>query len=436
MGDMEQTADKELENKVSFRSFPRVYFELVFVGFVIIMGMGLSSSFLPIFAEELDPSGILVGLVVSSWFLSRIFIELPGGIISDRIGRRKLLLLGIGLSAVGPAICSQSRSIYTLILGRAIWGLGTSFYFMNNTALIIDLFPPKIRGRALGTFQGVEFIGSFVGAPIGAFLAEFFLSRGMGYTSVFYFTLLLVLGSLVLALSSKNLRKVDVGMSHGKGPPIREIFSSLGNWGIAAICIMSLCRMLLMQGIFQTVFQLYLKNDLLYDEIFIGIVISFRTAGHIVAVILAGWLSDRIGRKPVLMAGYLIGALSLAAYPFARGLEAFFLVGFLAGFGEGFEFTTLIVLLSDIAPPRMRGGAIGLFRTFMSVGGVAGPIVFASIYDQMGAASAFYTAVAINVLNAVLLATIRAEKPAAPQKEGANAAALTDESTPKKSADS
>jgi DHA1 family multidrug resistance protein-like MFS transporter len=437
MGDTEQAPEKEPEEKVSFRSFPRVYFELVFVGFIIIMGMGLSSSFLPIFAEELDPSGgILVGLVVSSWFLSRIFVELPGGIISDRIGRRKLLLLGIGLSAVGAAICSQSKSIYMLILGRSVWGLGTSFYFMNNTALIIDLFSPKIRGQALGTFQGVEFIGSFVGAPIGAFLAEFLLARGMGYGSVFYFTRVLVLGSLVLALSSRNLKKVDTGRGHGTGAPIGEVLSTLRNLGIAAICIMSLSRMLIMQGIFQTVFELYLKNGLLYDEIFIGIVISFRTVGHIVAVILAGWLSDRFGRKPILMAGYAIGALSLAAYPFARGFEGFFLVGFLAGFGEGFEFTTLIVLLTDISPPRMRGGAIGLYRTFMSVGGVAGPIVFTSIYDGLGAQSVFFTAVAINVFNAFLLLTIRADKTRAPEKEGEEVTALPGESIPEKTADS
>jgi len=99
-------SESEKPNSVSLRSYPRVYYELIFVGFVLIMGMGLSSSFLPILAEELDPSGVLVGLVVSSWFLSRIFIELPGGIISDRVGRRRLLVLGIGLSILGPALCS------------------------------------------------------------------------------------------------------------------------------------------------------------------------------------------------------------------------------------------------------------------------------------------------------------------------------------------
>jgi len=417
MGAPGQTATKE-EGIISLTTFPRVYYELVFVGFVIIMGMGLSSSFLPILAKDLDPSGLLVGLVVSAWFLSRIPIELPGGIISDRVGRRKLLILGIGLSVLGPALCSQARNIYVLILGRAIWGLGTSFYFMNNTALIIDLFSPSTRGRALGTFQGVEFIGSFVGAPVGAFLADFFLANNMGYTPVFYFSLALIATSLLIALSSKSLRVTETKGGRATSVPIQQVLSSLGNWGIAAICIMSLSRMLLMQGIFQTVFQLYLKNELLYTEVYIGFVISLRTAGHISAVVLAGVLSDRFGRKPILMAGYIIGALSLATYPFIRSLEAFLFVGFFAGFGEGFEFTTLIVLLSDIAPPAMRGGAIGLYRTFMSVGGLVGPILFMSIYSGLGAGYAFFTAVGINVVNIILLATIKAERSETEERKG------------------
>ena len=144
------------------------------------MGMSLPASFLPILAESLDPSGVLVGLVVSAWFLSRIFLELPAGIISDRIGRRRLLIFGIALSCLGPILCSQADNIWLLIIGRGIWGMGTAFYFMNNTALLMDILPADTRGRALGLFQGIEFVGSFIGAPICAFLSVY-----MSYNQVF-----------------------------------------------------------------------------------------------------------------------------------------------------------------------------------------------------------------------------------------------------------
>ena len=74
-------------------------------------GMSLSSSFLPLLANNLDPSGVFVGLVFSSWFFSRIFIEIPAGIISDRIGRRRLLVIGLAMSFLGPIICSQANHV-------------------------------------------------------------------------------------------------------------------------------------------------------------------------------------------------------------------------------------------------------------------------------------------------------------------------------------
>jgi len=417
MGESEGATVKD--NAVSFRSYPRVYYELVFIGFVTIWGMGLSSSFLPLLAQELDPSGLLVGLVVSSFFLARIFIELPGGIISDRIGRRRLLLLGISLTVVGPALCSQASNIYVLILGRAIWGLGTSFYFMNNTALIIDLFPQSIRGRALGSFQGVEFIGSFIGAPVGAFLAGF-----MRYTNIFYFSAALTSLSLLLALSSGSLKKVESRKTVRSGVAIRQVFLSLKEWGIAAVSVCSFFRMLIMQGIFQTIFELYLKEGLLFSTLNIGFIISLRTVGHILAVVVGGTLSDKFGRKPVLIAGFVIGALALAAYASVKSFEMFLLVSFVAGFGEGFEFTTLVVLLTDITAPSIRGGAIGLFRMFMSIGGFVGPMLFMPIYTNISASYAFYIAVAINLFNIVLIATVKVKKP---EIKGGDATTSSDE---------
>ncbi len=129
------------QNSMFPSEMPKVYYELLFIWFSIMMGMSLSSSFLPILADNLDPSGVLVGMVVSAWFLSRIFMELPAGIISDRIGRRRLLVLGLGMSLTGPLLCSQATNIYILIIDRSIWGMGTALYFMSNTALLMDILP-------------------------------------------------------------------------------------------------------------------------------------------------------------------------------------------------------------------------------------------------------------------------------------------------------
>ena len=67
------------------RSYPRVYFELLLLGFSVILGMGLSRAFLPILSSQLDPTHLLVGFATSGWFFARLLIELPSGIISERV---------------------------------------------------------------------------------------------------------------------------------------------------------------------------------------------------------------------------------------------------------------------------------------------------------------------------------------------------------------
>jgi len=393
---------------MGLKSYPRLYFELIFVGFTLFMGMRLPDAFLPIFADELDPTGVLVGFVISAWFFSRIFMELPSGVLADRVGKRRLLVGGLALSAVGALICSMANSIYLLILGRTIWGLGTALFFMSNTALILDLFKSSMRGRALGTFQGIEFIGSFIGAPIGGFIVGF-----IGYTGVFSLALVLMLCSLSLASISRDLRKVDTSRREGSQVSVREAVLSLGTWGLAAVCISNLLRMLIMMGVMSTVFPLYLNYQLGISVEYIGIVMSLRTVGYILSTVTSGYLSDMFGRKPMIISGTLLQTGCMYAYALLPSFELLLLIGLFDGFGSGMSFTSLIVLLSEIVPPGVRGGAIGMYRTFMDIGGLTGPLFFMLIFTNMGPYITFLVAVAILALNIALVLTIRAKKPQA-----------------------
>ncbi len=379
----------------------------MFVGFTLVMGMSLSAAFLPIFASSLDPAGVLVGFVVSAWFLSRIFMELPSGVLSDRLGRRKLLVGGLALTAGGTFTCAVANSIYLLIVGRAIWGLGTALFFMNSTVLILDLFEPNIRGRALGTFQGMEFIGSFIGAPMGGFMADV-----IGYNGVFYLAFMLIICSFSVASISKGLRHTGTKVSEGSEMPIKKVISSLRNWGLTVVCINSFSRMFVMQGIMATVFQLYLNQQLGITVELIGIIMSLRITGHIIATVTSGYLSDKIGRKPMIGAGLMIESACLYLYTLLSSFEPLLLVGLFEGLGGGMVFTSLIVLLSEIAPAGLRGGAMGLYRTFMDMGGFLGPLFFMLIFDSLGAHAPFLSAIVILALNIALLTTIGSKRTA------------------------
>ena len=385
-----------LQVKLFGSDVPSVYFKLLFIGFSIMMGMSLSSSFLPILANDLDPSGVLVGMVVSAWFLSRIFMELPAGIISDRIGRRRLLVVGLGLSLLGPLLCSQATNVYVLILARALWGMGTALYFMSNMALLMDILPPSTRGKALGIFQGIEFIGSFIGAPIGAFLAVY-----LSYTQVFYFTFAFSLVSFFLGVRSKNMRGLEV-QGHRSRLTMKQITGSLRDWGIIVVCLLATSRTLVMQGIQQTVLQLYLNQQVGLTVAGIGWVVSSFVLGQVIALPTAGNVSDRFGRKPVLMVGFAVRLAGVVLFTLSGNLVVLLISGLVSGIGEGLTMTTLLALLTDIAPEAARGGAVGLYRTFMDLGGFLGPIVFMVAYNDYGPLTPFYAAAGLCVLNILL----------------------------------
>jgi len=379
---------------------------MVFAAFMLLMSMSLSAAFLPIFARELDRSGLLVGLVSSAWFMSRIFTEIPSGVIADRFGRYKLMVSGLALSTLGAFLCSIANMIYVLILGRALWGFGTALFFMTSSALLFDLFKSSKRGRALGTYQGIEFIGSFLGAPLGGYMATI-----LDYRQVFFISTVLILCSFIIVLLSKSIKQKDVkNVDVSPLSSFKECLPSLKRWNLTTVYINSFSRMLVMAGIAGTVFPLYLNLQLGIDVDLIGLIVSMRTVGVIVATITSGYLSDRIGRKPMIILGFLLQSCSLYAYTLIYTFDSFLALGLLEGFSRGTILTSLLVLLSEVSPPKYRGGAIGMYRTFMDLGGFTGPILFMITYDWLGAHPTFIIAVVALLLNAMLIAFIREQK--------------------------
>lgn len=181
------------------KAFPKSYFQLVIGSFSFVMAWGLTKAFLPIMASNLGSAGVLTGLVVSSWFIIRAFIEIPSGLMLARVGRRNLLVIGLSLGVIAPTICVFASSIYVLILGVSLWGFGSSLFFLSSTVTMFDLFELDRRDKAVGTLQAIEQVGSFLAAPLGAVLATFW-----GFNAVFAIASLVVLIGFFCIKFSRN----------------------------------------------------------------------------------------------------------------------------------------------------------------------------------------------------------------------------------------
>lgn len=363
--------------------YPKVYYIMIIIGFALITGGGLSRPFLPLLGKELDPSGLLVGLVMSSYHFIRTFLEIPSGFISDRIGRRSPVIVGLGLSTVGAVICGFSTSIYDLIIGRTVWGLGTALYFTNNLALVIDLFKPNIRGRALGNLQGIEMIGSLIGQLAGAFLADL-----IGFRNVFFFSALSISVSFIFSFASREFKEADVKRVN-RATSLLESLHGVKSRGLFLVSIVRMMRMIITMGVIMTAFPIFLNNELYMPVTVIGIVMATRTVAFMISTFSSRYVIDELGSKTSAIVGILVEVATLLLYPLIMDPNLVFLLVFIGGFGSGLFQISLAILMSLQMEKKFIASGVGIYRTFQDGGSVIGPILVMLITEATGIRSIF-----------------------------------------------
>ncbi|MFQ6076380.1 MAG: MFS transporter [Candidatus Bathyarchaeia archaeon] len=117
----------------------RVYLLICVASSVSMVGWGLTTPLLPLFAGELGASTVLIGMAVSGFWITRTFVEVPSGYLSDRIGPKTPMILGLSLSGISSFLSASARDPYQLVLARGLWGLGSALFFCTAMALTVEI---------------------------------------------------------------------------------------------------------------------------------------------------------------------------------------------------------------------------------------------------------------------------------------------------------
>jgi len=150
---------------------------------------------MPFIAKEFGLSAVAIGWVVTAYMLAAAMFLVPFGRLADLVGRKKIFALGIGVNIAGTAAAALAPSVFFLILGRAVQGVGGAMIFGTGVAILTSVYPPGERGRALGLNTAAVYTGLSLGPVLGGFLVH-----AWGWRSVLWATVPIAAAALGLTL--------------------------------------------------------------------------------------------------------------------------------------------------------------------------------------------------------------------------------------------
>jgi DHA1 family multidrug resistance protein-like MFS transporter len=358
------------------------------------------SPVLPRFAQDLGSAPELIGLIVAASTITGIFIKLPAGALSDILGRRRMMLLGALFFALPPFLYPLITGPLSLLLLRFVHGFATAIFSPVASAYVADIFQ-KGRGEKLGWFSSANDVGATLGPMIGGFILFCTASYSVTYLVVGILGLLPLF--MVLRLPAEERTP-----SQGKGNPARWVEFKKGILEVLssrAVIIASTLEaaMYVGYGAFLGFFPIYARG-IGYNDAAIGLIMGSQLTTTMIGKPAGGWLSDRIGRKPMILLGILLCAVIT---PLIMQSEAFFpLLTLSCFFGLGVAVVTpsTTALVADLAKTGRMGSAMGVFGTIWDSGEAAGPILAGFLIASLSYSNGFLIISGIMVLAAVIFA--------------------------------
>ena len=351
------------------------------VGFFARLSYALARSpVLPLFALYLGAGPEAIGFAVGISTVTGIFFKLPAGALSDVVGRKRTMMIGLLFFAFMPFTYLLVKDYNLLIIIRCIHGLATAIYGPVSMAVVADIAGAK-KGEMLSWFSSVTIIGNLLGAPLGGFILH--RSPGAAGPSLVDFQYAYIAsgiaGLLSLMLAIKVLRG-DKSASEGRGlkeaslrfiSGIKEVISdrrvvvTSGMEGLQNLTV----------GALEAFLPIYAVTVAGLNEFQAGLLWGIQIVVTILSKPVMGKTSDRYGRKPLITAGMILCALSFGVIPLLKDFYALMAAAIIFGLGESFVTSSSAALVADICKEKHFGTAMGTFGTIFDIGHASGPIL-------------------------------------------------------------
>jgi MFS family permease len=370
------------------------------VSFFTDVASDMTYPLLPVFLQTvLGASATTVGAIEGAAESTAALLKLVSGWLSDRVSRRKpLVLAGYGIASVIRPLIGLAQSASQVFAVRVSDRVGKGIRTSPRDALIADSVDPSIRGRAFGFHRAADNAGAVVGP-----LLAFGLLRWTRVDLRHVFLWTAVPGALAVIALLVGVREVPGKSPRQAAPPkagelgLLDLKIPLGRQFWAFLAVLFVFTL----GNSTDAFLLLRAADLGVAPSLVPILWAMLHVVKSAASTPGGALSDRIGRKPLLIAGWLV----YAAVYFALGRAwqpwhawaLFAVYGIYFGLTEGVEKA----LVADLVPADRRGAAFGWYNLALGLGALPASLIFGALWDRVGPAAAFGFGGAMALLAAV-----------------------------------
>jgi MFS family permease len=358
--------------------------------------VGLERSVLPIVGEQefgLVSRSAILSFVVG-FGAAKALANLAGGPLADRLGRRRVLLLGWALALPVPALVGLARGWEEIVVANVFLGASQGLAWSMTVLMKIDLVGPARRGLALGLNESAGYVGVALAAA----------ATGAGAASVAPRTLVWS-GAAVLAV---------VGLA-ATAAFVRETSGHVAAEQLAHTAARVRGALLPLS---QAGFVNNLNDALAWGLVPLYLAASGASPAQIGAVaalypgvwglgqVATGWLSDHAGRRPLIVAGMLVQATALGVLAAGGGAFTISLAAAaLLGIGTALVYPTLLAAVSDAVPPVERARAVGTYRFWRDAGLVAGALVAGGAADVLGSEGAIVLVAFLTAGSGIWVAT-------------------------------
>jgi len=333
--------------------------------FVTFLSAQLITPVVPVLAESLGAKDLSVATVSGLYIVFLALFQIFTGALADRYGKRKMIVVGAFLAAFSSILCVLVRSWEQLLVLRAFGGVADAIAGPALLALVVEL-SGKRRGRAMGFFRSSQGLAFVVGPTLGGAIAHLF-----SIVSPFYADFgLTILGIMLFVFLVPEAKRKCAPSERFSLESLRFIRQDLR---LAKIAFLGFSETFAFAALSSFVPAMVVGLGM--SEIEIAALFTAEAIVFTLTNIAVGAISDRIGRKPIMILGLVWSSAIIVSFFFANGFLEILLLMALYGFGGSSVFVMSSTMAADILPEENRTTLFGAFDALMDLGMVIGPSI-------------------------------------------------------------